>query len=57
VTCPEPIVQRMTPVIERFHARHPKLRIESVMSDRCLDLSKGRPTLLCAPAMLMTLTG
>lgn len=41
VTCPEPIVQRMTALIERFHARHPKLRVEFVMSDRYLDLSKG----------------
>ncbi len=41
VTCPEPIVHRMTPLIDRFHARHPKLRVEFVMSDRYLDLSKG----------------
>jgi len=41
VTCPEPIVQRMTPLIARFHASHPKLRVEFVMSDRYLDLSKG----------------
>lgn len=41
VTCPEPIVQRMQPLIERFHARHPKLRIEFIMSDRYLDLAKG----------------
>src|SRR4051794_17361245 len=41
VTCPEPIVHRMTPLIARFHARHPKLRVEFVMSDRYLDLSKG----------------
>lgn len=41
VTCPEPIVQRMRPLIERFHARHPNLRVEFVMSDRYLDLSKG----------------
>jgi DNA-binding transcriptional LysR family regulator len=41
VTCPEPIVQRMTPLIERFHAHNPKLRVEFVMSDRYLDLSKG----------------
>ncbi len=41
VTCPEPIMQRLTPLIERFHARHPRLRIEFVMSDRYLDLSKG----------------
>jgi DNA-binding transcriptional LysR family regulator len=41
VTCPEPIVQRMSPLIERFHARHPNLRVEFVMSDRYLDLAKG----------------
>ncbi len=41
VTCPEPIVQRMTPLIERFHVRHPNLRVEFVMSDHYLDLSKG----------------
>lgn len=41
VTCPEPIVQRMTPLIERFHARYPGLHVEFVMSDRYLDLSKG----------------
>jgi DNA-binding transcriptional LysR family regulator len=41
VTCPEPIMQRMTPLMERFHARHPKLRVEFVMSDRYLDLAKG----------------
>ena len=41
VTCPEPIVPRMTPLIERFHARHPKLRVEFVTSDRYLDLAKG----------------
>jgi DNA-binding transcriptional LysR family regulator len=31
----------MMPLIERFHASHPKLRVEFVMSDRYLDLSKG----------------
>jgi DNA-binding transcriptional LysR family regulator len=41
VTCPEPIVQRLTPLIERFHTRHPDLRVEFVMSDRYLDLAKG----------------
>ena len=43
VTCPEPIVYRMTQskLIDRFHARHPKLRVEFVTSDRYLDLSKG----------------
>jgi DNA-binding transcriptional LysR family regulator len=43
VTCPEPLIYRMTQskLIERFHARHPKLRVEFVTSDRYLDLSKG----------------
>src|SRR5438445_7386098 len=43
VTCPEPIVYRMTKssLIDRFHARHPALRVEFVTSDRYLDLSKG----------------
>jgi molybdate transport repressor ModE-like protein len=43
VTCPEPIVYRMTQskLIERFHERYPKLRVEFVTSDRYLDLSKG----------------
>src|SRR3979411_2640777 len=34
VTCPEPIVPRLTPLIERFQARHPKLRVQFVTSDR-----------------------
>lgn len=41
MTCPEPIMHRMMPLIERFQARHPRLRVEFVMSDRYLDLSKG----------------
>ena len=41
MTCPEPIVPRLLPVIEQFHARHPRLRVEFVTSDRYLDLTKG----------------
>jgi DNA-binding transcriptional LysR family regulator len=41
VTCPEPIVQRLTPLIARFHERHPDTRVEFVMSDKYLDLAKG----------------
>ena len=43
VTGPEPLVYRITQssLIERFHTRHPGLRVEFVMSDRYLDLSKG----------------
>lgn len=41
VTCPEPIVQRLTPLIERFKQRHPGYEVELVTSDRYLDLAKG----------------
>jgi len=43
LTCPEPIIQRLTSsnFLSRFHALHPKLRVEFVTSDRYLDLSKG----------------
>lgn len=41
MTCPEPIVPRLLPIIERFHAQHPAIRIEFVTSDRYLDLLKG----------------
>jgi DNA-binding transcriptional LysR family regulator len=43
VTCPEPIVARLTAsgLLDRFHAKHPKLRVEFVASDRYLDLAKG----------------
>lgn len=41
LTCPEPILPRMMPFIDRFHARHPTLRVEFVTSDRYLDLLKG----------------
>ena len=43
VTCPEPIVYRITQstLLERFRARHPALQIHFVMSDKTIDLSKG----------------
>ena len=43
LTCPEPLVYRITQsgLIDRFHARHPDLRIEFVTSDKYLDISKG----------------
>ncbi|WP_140981545.1 LysR family transcriptional regulator [Bradyrhizobium guangdongense] len=43
VTCPEPIVARLiqSGLVDSFHAQHPSLRVEFVMSDRYLDLSKG----------------
>jgi DNA-binding transcriptional LysR family regulator len=41
LTCPEPIVPRLTPLLEQFHAKHPKLHVEFVTSDRYLDLLKG----------------
>ncbi len=43
VTCPEPIMYRITQsaLLDRFHARYPGLRVEFVMSDKYLDISKG----------------
>ncbi len=43
VTCPEPIVYRITqsPLLERFKARHPALQVHFVMADRYVDLAKG----------------
>ncbi len=43
VTCPEPIVYRLNQagLLQRFHARHPGLRIEFVMSDSYLDVGRG----------------
>ena len=43
MTCPEPIVNRITQtdLLARFHARHPTLRVQFVMSDKYMDLRKG----------------
>jgi DNA-binding transcriptional LysR family regulator len=43
IACPEPIVYRITQakLLERFKAKHPELRVEFVMSDKYIDLSKG----------------
>ncbi len=43
VACPEPIVYRITrsALLERFKAKHPRLRVEFVMSDKYIDLAKG----------------
>lgn len=43
LTCPEPIMARLkrSPFLDRFHERHPKLRVEFVMSDKYLDLARG----------------
>jgi DNA-binding transcriptional LysR family regulator len=43
LTCPEPIMYRIvqSSLLERFNARHPGLRVEFVMSDKYVDLSKG----------------
>jgi DNA-binding transcriptional LysR family regulator len=41
MTCPEPIIPRLLPIIEQFHARHPAVRVEFMTSDRYLDLLKG----------------
>jgi DNA-binding transcriptional LysR family regulator len=36
---------RNSPLVDAFHARHPDLRLELVVSDRCLDLAKGEADL------------
>jgi DNA-binding transcriptional LysR family regulator len=43
MTCPEPIVNRITQtgLLDRFHGRHPTLRVQFVMSDKYIDLSQG----------------
>lgn len=43
LTCPEPIVNRLirTGLLDHFHARHPALREQFVMSDKYIDLSQG----------------
>jgi DNA-binding transcriptional LysR family regulator len=43
LTCPEPIAIRLTRIgfVDRFHAKHPDVRIQFVLADRYIDLSKG----------------
>ncbi|MEO7151918.1 MAG: LysR family transcriptional regulator [Burkholderiaceae bacterium] len=43
VTCPEPIVYRITQstMLQRFRERHPALQVHFVMSDRYIDLALG----------------
>lgn len=43
VTCPEPIVYRITQTgfLDRFQAAYPALQVQFVMSDRYVDLAKG----------------
>lgn len=42
VTCPEADIDHLlTPLLDRFRAMHPALRLELLVTDRALDLSKG----------------
>ncbi|MEJ7686881.1 MAG: LysR family transcriptional regulator [Variovorax sp.] len=43
LTCPEPLVGRLVQsgLLDRFHALHPDLRVEFVMSDKYIDLRTG----------------
>jgi len=43
VTCPEPLVARLagSPLMARFAASHPHLKVEFVMTDKYVDLAKG----------------
>jgi DNA-binding transcriptional LysR family regulator len=44
LTCPEPIALRLTQsgFVDRFQARHPQFRLEFVLADRYVDLSRGQ---------------
>ena len=43
LTCPEPIAFRLTQsgILDRFHAGHPGLKVEFVLSDQYVDLARG----------------
>ena len=42
VTCPEGMASRfLAPLIELFRAKYPELRVDLIMTDRRLDLTKG----------------
>jgi DNA-binding transcriptional LysR family regulator len=42
VTAPEGIAYLiLTPLLEKFHARHPGLKVDVILTDQILDLSKG----------------
>jgi molybdate transport repressor ModE-like protein len=42
VTCPEGMASRLlAPLIEAFRAKYPELRVDLIMTDRRLDLTKG----------------
>lgn len=43
VTCPEPLIYRFTnsTLLSRFYVRYPRIKIEFVLSDKYLDMSKG----------------
>jgi DNA-binding transcriptional LysR family regulator len=41
LTCPEPVIGRLQPFIDRFHAKYPGFKVEFVTSDHYLDLLKG----------------
>src|SRR5690242_5723665 len=43
LTCGSTVADRLrrTPLLDVFHERHPGFRVELVISDRALDLSKG----------------
>ena len=43
LTCPEPVMIRIVKsgILDRFHAKHPGLKVEFIMSDKYVDLAKG----------------
>lgn len=56
VTCSTTMADRLakSTLIRDFHGRYPGLRVEFVITDKYLDLSKGTPTSPFAPVSPMT---
>jgi DNA-binding transcriptional LysR family regulator len=53
VTCAEGIAYLvLTPLLEKFHARHPGLRVDVILTDRILDLAKGEADVAIRAAQL-----
>lgn len=41
LTCPEPVIGRLRPLVDRFHAKYPMFKVEFVTDDHYLDLLQG----------------
>jgi DNA-binding transcriptional LysR family regulator len=53
VTCAEGIAYLvLTPLLEKFHARYPGLKVDVILTDRILDLAKGEADVAVRAAQL-----